>query len=57
MNAHPLYETFLVNTWDLQERVVDEETGAAAGVTPMRMDTVEALEYLSQGAHIRRHIH
>ena len=22
MNAHPLYETFLVNTWDLQERVV-----------------------------------
>ena len=49
MHAHPLYETFLVNTWDLQERVVDEESGAAAGVTPMRMDTVAALDYLATG--------
>jgi hypothetical protein len=48
MKEHPLYETFLVNTWHLKEHSVDEE-GNCAGVVPMRMDTVEALQYLSEG--------
>ena len=47
MRAHPLYETFLINTWDLQEREVDDE-GNCAGIVPMRMDTVEALQYLHE---------
>ena len=40
MKKHPLYETFLVNTWDLQEKEIDDE-GNCAGIVPMRMDTGE----------------
>ena len=47
MKGHPLYETFLINTWDLQEREVDAE-GNCAGIVPMRMDTVDALNYLHE---------
>jgi hypothetical protein len=48
MKNHNLYETFLVNTWDLQERVIDDD-GNCAGIIPMRMDTIDALTYLHEG--------
>eukprot|EP01036_Dinobryon_divergens_P060952 gene60952-81270_t len=35
LGEHPLYPTFLVNVWDLKDKIV-----------PMRMDSVSGLEYL-----------
>lgn len=35
LRAHPLYATFLVNVWDLKDKII-----------PMRMDSIKGLKYL-----------